>query len=91
MLALLAAGLRQCEHVQASRDEMIVLLPEVGSVLVTVGTGEIRMCVVARSPLTEATARSIVSREIRRVTGMHAASLLTVTWSNEPMVPMPLR
>lgn len=90
VLVALAARLREYDHVK-SGSEIVVRLPELGSVLVTENPGEIRLCVVARSPLTEATARSLVTSAIRRAAGMKAASMLTITWSPEPMVPMPLR
>lgn len=90
VLAVLSKGLREYDHVNAG-PELVVHMPELGSVLVTERPGEIRLCVVARQPLTEATARAIITREVRKAAGMHAASLLTITWTHEPMVPMPLR
>jgi hypothetical protein len=90
VIVALAARLREFEHVKAG-GEIVVRMPELGSVLVTEHPGEIRLCVVARSPLTEATARALVTTAIRRAAGMKAASMLTITWSPEPMVPMPLR
>lgn len=70
---------------------MVVLIPELGSVLMTERPGELRLCVVAREPLTEAIARSIIMSQVRRAAGMRAASMLTITWSHEPMIPVPLR
>ena len=92
LIRSVSARLREHNHVLLASGQIITLIPELGSTLISEKRGELVVNIAMDSEDAAARASAALTREVTHAVGSRVSSRhVTITWTRNDFVPVALR